>query len=223
MDKNSWEILSTTQAQFIDYLREYEKTSKRIIFYKRDGHFGAEFAILSRYKKTELLTFKELKGCTGKNIAFRVLNILAAIGTFILNATKKIDARASVSTILSNAENVYLGIDKEKECLKYLKIKKYSHKYTKVKFIIRVEENDIESDEDISCLRLLCKMIQSGRINNTLLLIVGEQMQLLNLGIDKQTEHIPLFRLLENDLRFIAQRKNIQFDESVRQNIQEKE
>lgn len=219
MDNDSWDILSTTQAQFIDYMGEHEKNWDRIIFYKHDGHFGAEFAILSRYTKIELLNFKQLKGHTGKNIGFRILHIFAAIGTFILNATQKIDARTSISTILSNAENIYLGIDKEKEYLKYLKVKKFPHKYGKIKFVIRVEENDIESDEDLSCLRLLCKFIQSGRINNTFLLIVGEQMRLLNLGIEAKMEHIPLFQLSENDLNFIAKRKNIQINESVQKNI----
>lgn len=219
MKKNFGESLSATQSQFIDYIREHEKRSERIIFYKHEGHFGAEFAILSRYPKIELLSFKELKGCTGKKISFRILHILAAIGTFILNATQKADARTTVSTILANAENIYLGIDKEKEYLKYLKIKKFSHKYAKIKFVIRVEENDIETDADVTCLRLLCKFIESGRINNTFLLIASKQIELLNLGIEAKMQCIPLFQLSENDLSFIAKRKSIQINASVQKNI----
>lgn len=219
MNKDSRDILSATQSQYISYITEHEKKAERIIFYKHNGHFGEEFALLSRYPKIQLINFRQLKGLTGKNICFRILHIIAAIGTFILNTSKKIDARTSISTILSNAENIYLGIDKGKEYLKYLRIKKTPHKYKKIKFIIRIEEDDIETDEDISCLRLLCNLIKSGRINNSLLLITDEKVRLLNIGIKIDNEAFPFFQLSKDDLSFIAKRKNLKVNEVIFKNI----
>lgn len=214
-----WEILTATQGKYIDYISEQEKKANRIIFYKHNGHFGAKYAILSRYKKIELLSFKELKEQHGKNLLFRVLHIFTAIIAFVAHERSEIDARTSITTILSNIENIYLGIDKEKEYLKYLQIKKYPHKYVKAKFVIHIVDNDIDSDEDLNCLRILCKLIQSGRINNTVLLISGEKINMLNLSEKNQPEHIPVFELTENDLRFIASRNNIKYSESIGQNI----
>lgn len=214
------EILTITQGLFIDYINEHIDNSKRIIFYKHNGHFGSGYAIKSCFKGVEILPFKILKNRTRKSICFRILHIIAAMGTFILNTTEKIDARTSIGTILTNMENIYLGIDKEKEYLKYLRIRKYRHKYGKIKFVVRVEDNDIQTDEDVNCLRLLCKLIQSGKIINTILLISGDKISFMNLGIEKYKESIPLFQISENDLRFIAQRNNIEIIEKTYNSIQ---
>jgi len=81
--------------------------SNHIIFYNHIGHFGSEYALSSRFNKAKILSFSQLKHKTGKNILFRLLNIVTAIVTFILNETKKGDARTTISTILSNMENIY--------------------------------------------------------------------------------------------------------------------
>lgn len=219
MRKNG-EVLTITQGLFIDHINEHIDNSKRIIFYKHNGHFGADYAITSCFKDIEVLSFKNLKNQTRKSFWFRILHIMAAVVTFVLNTTEKIDARTSIGTILTNMENIYLGIDKEKEYLKYLKIRKYPHKYGKIKFIVRVEDNDIQTDEDVNCLRLLCKLIQSGKIINTIVLISGDKISFMNLGIEKYKENIPLFQLSENDLKFIARRNNIEITEKTYNNIQ---
>ena len=93
-------------------------------------------------------------------------------------------------------ENIYLGIDKEKEYLKYLHIKKLAHKDDKIKFFIRIEEKDIETEEDVQCFKLLSRLIESKKINNTVLLISGEKVNLLNLGIKREEKKIPVFFFL---------------------------
>ena len=218
--EREWDVLSTSQARFIDYVNENLKKPNRIIFYNHIGHFGLEFALCSRFKKAKILSFNQLKNKTGKNILFRLLNIVAAIVTFILNENKKGDARTTITTILSNMENIYLGIDKEKEYLKYLQIKKIPHKNGKIRFIIRIDENSIESDEDVHCLKLLCKLIETGKINNTMLLISGEQINLLNFGVQNKSKSIPLFQLQERDLDFIAKQNNLEATEVICDNIE---
>lgn len=218
--KNKWESLSASQAQFIEYVSSNIKNSKkRIIYYKHNGHFGLEYAIISRYKKAELLEFRELKTKTGKNILFRVIYIVSAIITCILNHIKLIDIRTSINTILSNMENVYLGIDKQREYLKYLKIKKISRKNGKIQFFIRIEESDIESEDDVHCLKLLCKLIENGKINNAVLLISGEQLRLLNFTESSAVNKNTIFELNEDDLVFIANQNRLELAESAIQNI----
>lgn len=217
--KREWDALCTSQAQFIEYVNNNLKQSNRIIFYNHIGHFGSEYALSSRFNKARILSFSQLKHKTGKNILFRLLNIVAAIVTFILNETKKGDVRTTISTILSNMENIYLGIDKEKEYLKYLHLKKFSRKNGKIRFIIRIDENDIELDEDVQCLKLLCRLIENGKINTTMLLIHGEYLNLLNLENQNSSKNIPLFQLQEGDLCFIAKQNNLEITKVIFDNI----
>ena len=105
--KREWDALCTSQAQFIEYVDNNLKQSNHIIFYNHIGHFGSEYALSSRFNKAKILSFSQLKHKTGKNILLRLLNIVTAIVTFILNETKKGDARTTISTILSNMENIY--------------------------------------------------------------------------------------------------------------------
>lgn len=121
------------------------------------------------------------------------MHIVAAIGAFLLNESKDTDMRTTITTILSNMENIYLGIDKEKEYLKYLHIKKLAHKDDKIKFFIRIEEKDIETEEDVQCFKLLSRLIESKKINNTVLLISGEKVNLLNLGIKREEKRFLFF------------------------------
>jgi len=218
--KKKWAVLSTTQAQFIDFISENLDISKRVIFYKHTGHFGMEYALSSRFNKAEILGFKQLKNLKGKNMIFRLLHIFGAISTFVMNQYNNIDARTSIITILNNLENVYLEIDKEKEYLKYLQIKKLPHKYRKIHFILRVDQDDIESDEDIRCLRLLCQLIESRRINNTLLLLSGEQIEFLNLQCLTEKGRSTVFQLNNSDLKFIAERHMLNIADSTVENIE---
>jgi hypothetical protein len=217
--KKSWKILSSTQAQLIDYINENINNSNRIIIYKHIGHFGLEYAILSRFKNAEIINLKQLKTKKGKNLLFRLLHIVAAIGAFLLNESKDTDMRTTITTILSNMENIYLGIDKEKEYLKYLHIKKLAHKDDKIKFFIRIEEKDIETEEDVQCFKLLSRLIESKKINNTVLLISGEKVNLLNLGIKREEKKIPVFQLQESDLDIIAKENELTVTETVGKNI----
>lgn len=217
--KDNRNILSTTQTQFIDYVKGNLSKSNRIILYKHEGHFGLEYAMKSRFNNIEILNLEQLKMKTGKNILFRLVNIVAAIVAFILNEHKDIDARTTVSTILSNMENIYLGIDKEKEYLKYLHIKKFPCKSAKIHFAIRIDVKDIETEEDMQSLKLLCKLIKSWKISNTILLISGEKINLLSLGLQEEVTRIPVFKLQENDLILIARKNNIKITESIFQNI----
>lgn len=217
--RKKWNVLSVSQSQFIEYIKENLSAGNRTILYKHVGHFGLEYAIVSRFKKIEVISLKQLKSKKGKNILFRLINIIFAVIAFILNELKVTDARTTVTSILSNMENIYLGIDKEKEYLKYLHIKKFSHKNGNIHFAIRISENDIETDEDIQCIRLLCKLIKSGKINNTILLITGEKIDLLNLDIQKRGDHIPLFQLNKNDLDIIANENNLKVTDAIYKNI----
>lgn len=217
--RKEWKKLSPSQSLFIDYVYENLNQSNRIIPYKQEGHFGMEYALLSRFKRAEILNLKQLKTKTGKNFPFRILHITAAIVAFILNESKVVDMRATIATILSNMENVYLGIDKSKEYLKYLHIKKLPHKNAKIHFIIRISENDIETDEDIQCFCLLCKLIETKRINKTILLVMGENLNLFNTGIQKDKRNIPLFKLSEDDLDVIAKQNNLSLTENISKNI----
>ncbi len=188
--RKKWKTLSASQAQFIEYVNKNLDNSNRIIFFKHIGHLGLDYAILSRFKKSEILSFEQLKTKTGKNAFFRLVNIITAIITCIIHENKGPDLRTTISSVLSNMENIYLGVDKNKEYLKYLKIKKLSHKAGKILYFIRIEEKDIETEEDIRCLKLLCKFIKSGKINNTVLLISGEVINLFPLA---DQENIPIF------------------------------
>lgn len=217
--KKRWNTLSLTQAKLIDYVKENIKQSKRIIMYKHIGHFGLEYAILYRFTDAKIITLKQLKTKKGKNLMFRLLHIIFAIGTFIVNESTNIDMRTSLTTILNNMENIYLGIDKEREYLKYLHIKKFAHRYGKIKFFIRIEEKDIETNEDIQCLRLLAKLINSKKLNNTVLLISGEKIDLLNLGIQKEKTKIPVFQLQTTDLNIIAKENELTVTETIYKNI----
>lgn len=217
--KKKWKILTSTQAQLIDYINENINHSNRIIIYKHIGHFGLEYAILSRFKNVKILNLKQLKTKQGKNLLFRLLHIVIAIGAFILNKNKDTGMHTTITTILNNMENIYLEIDKEKEYLKYLHIKKLAHKNGKIKFFIRIEEKDIETEEDIQCFRLLSKLIESKRINNTILLISGEKINLLNLGIKKEEKKIPVFRLQESDLHVIAKENELTVTKTIGKNI----
>lgn len=215
--RKKWKTLSVLQAQFIEYVNENLADSNRIIFFKHIGHIGLDYAILSRFKKSEILSFKQLKTKTGKNVFFRLLNIISAIVTCIIHENKGPDLRTTISSVLSNMENLYLGIDKNKEYLKYLKIRKLSHKAGKILYFIRVEEKDIETEEDIRCLKLLYKFVKSGKINNTALLISGEVMNLFPLEDQK---NIPIFLLKSTDLDMIAKQNGLHITESTIKNIE---
>ena len=217
--ENKWKNLSATQARFTEYVNENIKQSNRIILYMHNGHFGLEFAILSRYKNAKLLNYKELKAKTGKNIMFRIIHIAAACISCILNHFKVVDTRTTISSMLSNMENIYLGIDKQREYLKYLKIKKIPRKNGKIKYFIRIEECDIESDDDMHCLKLMCKLIEKGNINNTVLLISGKQLSFSHLTDSFDSSDICLFELTSQDLKFIADQINLKLTESASQNI----
>lgn len=217
--KKNWKILSTTQAQLLDYINENINQSNRIILYKHIGHFGLEYAILSRFKNAEILNLKQLKTRTGKNFSFRIIHIIAAVIAFFFNERKVMDARTTITTVLNNMENIYLGIDKEKEFLKYLHIKKHAHREGKIKFFIRIEERDIETEEDVQCFRILSKLINAKKINNTVLLVSGERINLLNLGINKEEKKIPVFQLTEDDLNIIARENKYEVIKSIGKNI----
>lgn len=217
--KKQWESLSITQAKFIDYVTLNLNKSQRIIFYKHYDHFGLEYALKARFKRAEILYLKQLKTKTEHNNFLRLLHIVMAIITSILNLKKNIDFRATTETILDNAENIYLGIAKEREYLKYLHIKKFSHKNRKIQFIIRIEESDLESNEDIDSLKFLCKLIESGKINNTMLLVSGNAINILNVALQRDIENIPVFQLTENDLKFIAQKSNLEFVNTMSENL----
>ena len=218
--KNNKYNLCKVQAHFIDYINNNLSQNKRVIFYKHKGHFGLEYSIKTYLKKAELITFTQLKTKTGKNIFFRILNILSAIVTFIINEKDKGDARTTVSSILNNLENIYLGIDKEKEYLKYLNVKKLKHKNSRIKHVIRIEDADIETENDIACLRLLVKLIKKGNINNTLLLISGIQINLLNLDNEEIFTNSDWFELSIEDLKFIVHQYNLNISDSVYNNIE---
>lgn len=217
--KKQWESLSITQAKFIDYINLNLDRSQRIIFYKHYDHFGLEYALKARFNKTEIITLKQLKTKTESYNFFKLLHMVIAIITSVLNFKKNIDFRATSETILNNAENIYLGIAKEREYLKYLHINKFSHKYRKIQFIIRVEENDLESNEDIDSLKFLCKLIESGKINNTMLLVSGNTINILNVILQRDIENIPVFGLSENDLKFIAQKSNLEYVNTMSENL----
>lgn len=212
--------LSITQGQFIDYINANLKENNRIIFYKNKGHFGLDYAVSSHFKRAEIIRFDDLKNKKGRNLLFRILNIGSAIATCILNQTEIVDARVTVSTLLSNMENIYLGIDKEKEYLKYLNIRRIPYKYWKIRFVIRVEEKDIQSDQDMQCLKLLCKLIESGKINNTLLLVSGENLNALNFAQKMKQDHIPQFQLTEQDIEFFAFKNHLDSTETIGQNVE---
>lgn len=215
--RKKWKTLSASQAQFIEYVNKNLDNSNRIIFFKHIGHLGLDYAILSRFKKSEILSFEQLKTKTGKNAFFRLVNIITAIITCIIHENKGPDLRTTISSVLSNMENIYLGVDKNKEYLKYLKIKKLSHKAGKILYFIRIEEKDIETEEDIRCLKLLCKFIKSGKINNTVLLISGEVINLFPLA---DQENIPIFQLKSTDLDIIAKQNGLYLTESIAKNIE---
>lgn len=217
--KKEWKILSTTQAQFLDYINENTNRFNRIILYKHRGHFGSEYAIRSRFKNAEILNLKQLKSRKGKNLFFRIIHIAAAVIAFFFNERKTMDARTTITTVLNNMENIYLGIDKEKEYLKYLHIKKYARKDGKIKFFIRIEEKDIETDEDVQCFRILTKLIKSKKINNTVLLVSGERINLMNLGINMEEGAIPIFQLTEADLVIIAKENEFEVTKKIGKNI----
>lgn len=215
--RKKWKPLSASQAQFIEYVNKNLTSLNRIIFFKHIGHFGLDYAILSRFKKSEVLSFEQLKTKTGKNIFFRLINIVSAIITCIIHEHKGPDLRTTISSVLSNMENLYLGVDKNKEYLKYLNIKKISHKTGKILYFIRVENKDIETEDDIQCIKTLCKFIESGRINNTVLLISGEIINLFSLA---DQEHIPIFQLQSTDLDIIAKQNGVCITESTTKNIE---
>ncbi len=72
--RKKWKTLSASQAQFIEYVNKNLDNSNRIIFFKHIGHLGLDYAILSRFKKSEILSFEQLKTKTGKNAFFRLVN-----------------------------------------------------------------------------------------------------------------------------------------------------
>lgn len=80
--KKSWKILSSTQAQLIDYINENINNSNRIIIYKHIGHFGLEYAILSRFKNAEIINLKQLKTKRGKIFYFDYCILLPLLELF---------------------------------------------------------------------------------------------------------------------------------------------
>lgn len=86
--KKQWESLSITQAKFIDYVTLNLNKSQRIIFYKHYDHFGLEYALKARFKRVEILYLKQLKTKTEHNNFLRLLHIVMAIITSILNLKK---------------------------------------------------------------------------------------------------------------------------------------
>ena len=216
--KNKY-VLTETQKDIIKYVEENIKKEKRIISYQHQGHVGLEYALCSYFKKVEVINFDQLKKKSGKNITFRLLNIFSAIISFILKYFTKIDAGTSLSTIINNSENLYLGINKENESLKYLKIKKIPHKYTTPKFVILIEDNDIKSSNDMLCIKLLYTLIKSKKINNTILLISGQNISMLNIQNIEISNGSPQFTLNNNDIRTISSIYNLDFTNSITQNI----
>lgn len=218
MHKNKG-VLSPSQSNFIQYINSNLAKSNHIIYYKCNEHFGMQFAIHCAFPKAKVLSFKELKSKKGKNIPFRILSIITAIATFGLAHNKNVDLQTTATTILSDLENVYLGVDKEKEYLKYLHIRKIPYKSKRINYIIRISENDFESNADILSLKLLCKLIEENRINNTIVLLSGESIETLNLGLKNKQESIQSFQFTEDDLKVVAEQNNLSISDKYYQNI----
>lgn len=217
--KRNEKRLSPSQTTFVKYIDENLSNSRRVISFKCDGHFGLEYALRTHFKNVKILNYKELKTKTGKHILFRVLHVVTAFGTFLLNHCKEVDARTTFSTVLSNMENIYLAIDKEKEHLKYLQIKKFPHKRRKIRFVIRLSEDEIESIHDIQCLRELVTLIQSRRINRAILICSDDIADALGFDFNSCTEGQPCFRLDKDDLYLIAKEKGLSVTKRTIQNI----
>lgn len=213
-------FLTTTQLQFVDYIRKNLDESNRIIFFKHNGHFGLGYAISSMLGNVKIYDLSELKQKSGKDFVFRILNIIFAIISFCLKMKKDVDSEDTVSAILNNMENIYLGIDKEKEYLKHLQIKKWSHRYKKISYIIRIEDQEINSSEDIQAIKLLCNLIKEKKINNTLLLISGDNLIQLFQEFNFYGTKIPFFQLTDNDIIHIINSKGFQVLENIEKNVE---
>lgn len=211
-------LLTTTQMKFIEYIKKNLAKSNRIIFFKQNGHFGLEYAISSIIENVPIYDLNILKQKKGKNFCFRLFNIIFAIITFCLKMNKNIDSEDSVSTILNNMENIYLGIDKEKEFLKYLQIKKYSKRYRKIRHIIRIGDKDITSTEDIYIIKLLCNLIKEKKINNTLILVSGENLIQLLQEFYINDEKIPFFQLSKEDIIHIINTSGFKVTDDILKN-----
>ncbi len=212
--------LTATQNEFVDYINKKIKENNRIIFYKSDGHFGGEYALYRTFKKIEIFTLTELKNKKKNHIFFKILNGLAAVVSLIILKGKKIDPSNASKIFIENVENIYLGIDKKIEYLKYLQVKKFSRlKYKKPKNIIIVKDNDINCQDDIRCINLLKKYIINKKITKTLLLIVDNMESPLSIKNILTPKRIPNYSLTENDLINIAYNYNFEYVDGIYKNI----
>ena len=209
--------LTDTQSSFLKYFNKNIYDKNRIIIYEHNGHIGLDFVLNSQLPKSVILRYYQLKNKKGKNIAFRILYLVSTLLSQIIKLFTKVDPEISFSTILNNAENMYLGINKKNEELKYLKIKKHSHNYKKIKFIVIVEDDDIKSSADILEIRLLYNMIYEKKINNTALLISKKNLDKINCHCQysEKYENIPIFELTKDDIQIISKIYNMSYNENI--------
>ena len=189
---------------FLRYINKELTAKKRVIVCNVNGHFGMNYAIYSCFKNAQILTYNDLNQKKRGFTVFRLLNVFFAVISLIINLFYKVDARTTVTTILDNLENIYLGIDKDNQFLKRLKIRKKHRRYTKLQFIVRINSRDITTAKDLRALKLLCSLITSGRINSAMLLVDREIPELYDIQEIVLNEETPCFELSENDLKLIA-------------------
>lgn len=199
--------LSETQKNFIEFLNLHIRQNKRVIYCNCKGHIGMGYAICSYFPKAKILHFHELKTEPRTGFVFRVLEIISAVVSFFLKNSKDIDLGSVLNPVINNLENILLQIQKEHESLKVLNVKRKSHKMGKIRFFVYVNKDDISSEEDISTIYLLSRLITDGRITGTILFISRELHELArNMKCDISDE---VFFLKSTDLDTIIENNDI--------------
>lgn len=197
-------MLTKTQLSFLEYFKTKIAAGCKFIPYVEKGHFGKDFALKKEYKDIEIISFGELKK---KNIKcrvlfFSILRILASGLEIIINCFSKNEINNSLTVIVENLENIYLGVSKNNEFIKYLNIRKNSQKKFRIKTVLKIDENDILDKEDLDCVKLILSLINQGDINNLIVLISDKVCDLLG-NIVFLSEDIKTFELTGEDLNKI--------------------